>query len=98
MTNIPFGKNVYQKYQKQLDSYAETERFNAIPMVKMHIPLFNRNMQTRIFCNNTCPSGSYGPRCGGNCSLMCSNEECDHVYGCSIKEGTSIPTATSSIS
>lgn len=46
-------------------------------------------------CNNTCPSGTYGPRCGGKCSPMCSYEECDHVYGCPVKDETSVPITTS---
>lgn len=33
-------------------------------------------------CNVLCPPGSYGFQCAGQCSPMCSDEECDHVSGC----------------
>ena len=77
------------------------ERFNAIKIVKCIYHYFTATCKPGYFgafCNNTCPSGSFGPRCGGKCSPMCSYEECDHVYGCPVKDETSIPTATSGTS
>lgn len=29
-----------------------------------------------------CPSGTFGPKCGGQCTPECTDEECDHVKGC----------------
>lgn len=39
-------------------------------------------------CDEPCPPGSFGLKCGGKCLPRCTSEECDHVSGCSnfIKE------------
>ena len=34
------------------------------------------------FCNFTCPSGSYGVDCAGDCTSTCLYYQCHHVYGC----------------
>lgn len=34
------------------------------------------------FCNEPCPPGSFGFKCGGNCLPRCTKEECHHVSGC----------------
>ena len=34
------------------------------------------------FCNITCPSGSYGVDCAGDCTPTCLYYQCHHVYGC----------------
>lgn len=33
-------------------------------------------------CDEPCPQGSFGLKCGGNCLPRCTKEECDHVSGC----------------
>ena len=34
------------------------------------------------FCNVTCPPGTFGRGCAGNCSEVCPFENCHHVFGC----------------
>lgn len=33
-------------------------------------------------CNEPCPQGSFGFKCGGKCLPNCTNEECHHNSGC----------------
>lgn len=39
------------------------------------------------FCNYPCPPGAFGELCGGRCFPKCTDEDCDHVFGC-IKKKT----------
>lgn len=42
------------------------------------------------FCDEPCPAGFFGFRCGGKCFPKCSIKDCNHVSGCSYKnENTS---------
>lgn len=34
------------------------------------------------FCDEPCPPGYFGLRCGGKCVPMCTIEECNHITGC----------------
>ena len=47
------------------------------------------------FCNITCPSGSYGVDCAGDCTPTCLYYQCHHVYGC-LKNITDQVTTISS--
>ena len=49
------------------------------------------------YCGNPCPSGSFGPECGGFCFPKCSNVSCHHVYGCLEKHGSTIQRTNSGI-
>lgn len=41
------------------------------------------------FCNQLCPSGTFGTQCGGQCFPNCAIEDCHHVNGCpNITEST----------
>lgn len=33
-------------------------------------------------CDEPCPSGSFGLKCGGKCLPRCAIEECNHITGC----------------
>lgn len=33
-------------------------------------------------CDEPCPQGSFGFKCGGKCLPNCTNEECHHISGC----------------
>lgn len=35
------------------------------------------------FCDEPCPPGFFGFRCGGQCFPKCSTKDCNHVSGCS---------------
>ena len=48
------------------------------------------------FCGYQCPSGSFGPECGGFCFPNCTNVSCHHVYGCPEHPRTSLQTTISS--
>lgn len=37
------------------------------------------------FCDEPCPAGFFGFRCGGKCFPKCSIKDCNHVSGCSYK-------------
>lgn len=47
------------------------------------------------FCRIPCPSGSFGPKCGGSCFPKCSDDACDHVHGCLENPGISTRTTIS---
>ncbi|XP_078325871.1 uncharacterized protein LOC111105583 [Crassostrea virginica] len=42
------------------------------------------------FCNISCDPGSFGKFCAGNCTSICSPEECDPFYGCKLTTGNLI--------
>lgn len=33
-------------------------------------------------CDSPCPTGTFGKNCGGICAPMCSDQECNPVFGC----------------
>ncbi|XP_078332199.1 uncharacterized protein LOC111101462 isoform X3 [Crassostrea virginica] len=49
------------------------------------------------FCNITCPSGSYGVDCAGDCTPTCLYYQCHHVYGCMKNITDQITTISSAI-
>ncbi|XP_078332197.1 uncharacterized protein LOC111101462 isoform X2 [Crassostrea virginica] len=50
------------------------------------------------FCNITCPSGSYGVDCAGDCTPTCLYYQCHHVYGCMKNITDQITTISSDVS
>ncbi|XP_078335226.1 uncharacterized protein LOC111100057 [Crassostrea virginica] len=47
------------------------------------------------FCNLTCPRGTFGRDCGGNCSGLCPFESCHHEFGCTTGSSSVLKTTES---
>ncbi|XP_078315717.1 uncharacterized protein LOC111099513 [Crassostrea virginica] len=47
------------------------------------------------FCGTPCPTGSFGPECGGFCFPKCSNVTCHHVHGCPENPENTLQTTIS---
>ena len=48
-------------------------------------------------CDTPCLPGFYGKNCAGACHPLCSTEECDPRYGCTLTTADIIPKTNSSM-